>query len=121
VLRQILAGAEIGAGEPFIVHSAGLHMHYLGTAGSLAVARDGGGEDCMLRIDEWDFDWQGGYTLTEPLRVTPADTLRISCTWDNSAENQPVVGGAVIEPQDVQWGEGTTDEMCLGVLYVTGE
>ena len=46
-------------------------------------------------------------------------SLRISCTWDNSAENQPVVAGAVIEPQDVQWGEGTTDEMCLGILLVT--
>ena len=22
---------------------------------------------------------------------------------------------------DVKWGEGTTDEMCLGVFYVTGE
>jgi hypothetical protein len=73
----------------------------------------------VLRIDEWNFDWQGGYTLREPLRVGPDDTLRISCTWDNSAENQPVVDGAVLEPQDVVWGEGTTDEMCLSVMYVT--
>jgi hypothetical protein len=121
ILRQFLADAGIGASEGFLVHAAGLHMHWLGTSGSLAVAREGGGEDCMLRIDEWDFDWQGGYTLAEPLRVGPSDSLRISCTWDNSAENQPVVDGAVIEPRDVQWGEGTTDEMCLGVIYVTEE
>lgn len=121
LFRQILADADIGADEPFLVHAAGLHMHYLGTAGTLAVTRGSGGEDCMLRIDEWDFDWQGGYTLTQPMRVAPTDGLRISCTWDNSAENQPVVGGEVIEPRDVVWGESTTDEMCLGVLYVTGE
>lgn len=121
LFRQLLAEAEIAADEPLVVHSAGLHMHYLGTSGSLAVARGDGSEDCMLRIDAWDFDWQGGYDLVEPMRVAPSDSLRISCTWDNSAENQPLVGGEVVEPQEVQWGEGTTDEMCLGVLYVTGE
>jgi len=121
LFRQFLADAGIGTDDALVVHAAGLHMHYLGTSGSLAVGREGGSEDCMLRIDDWDFDWQGGYVLAEPMRVSPGDSLRISCTWDNSAENQPVVDGAVIEPQDVQWGEGTTDEMCLGVIYVTGE
>ena len=121
LLRQLLADADIGPDEGFVVHSSGLHMHYLGTSASLEVAREDGGEDCMLRIDDWDFDWQGGYTLAEPLRVGPRDTLRISCTFDNSAENQPVVSGEVTGPQDVLWGEGTTDEMCLGVLYVTAE
>ena len=122
LFRQVLADADIGTDEALVVHSAALHMHYLGTSATLSVGRgSGGGEDCMLEINEWDFDWQGGYVLADPLRVAPSDSLKISCTWDNSAENQPVVGGAVIEPQDVQWGEGTTDEMCLGILYVTGE
>jgi hypothetical protein len=121
ILRQRLSDVGVGANEGFVVHGSGLHMHYLGTAASLAVVREDGGEDCMLQIDEWDFDWQGGYTLAEPMRVGPADSLRISCTWDNSAENQPVVNGELLEPHDVQWGEGTTDEMCLGVLYVTAQ
>lgn len=121
LLRQLLADADIGGDAPFVIHAAGLHMHYLGTAGQLSVERGGGSEDCMLRIDDWDFDWQGGYMLTQPMTVSPADRLRISCTWDNSAENQPVVDGEVIEPRDVQWGESSTDEMCLGVLYVTAE
>jgi hypothetical protein len=121
ILRQRLADAGIGADAPFVVHAAGLHMHMLGTAGALSVVREGGDEDCMLRIDDWDFSWQGGYALSEPLAVTPGDRLRISCTWDNSADNQPVVDGEVAEPRDVQWGEGSTDEMCLGILYVTGQ
>lgn len=121
LFRQLLTDADVAADEPLVVHSAGLHMHYLGTSGSLAVTRDDGREDCMLRIDAWDFDWQGGYELVEPMRVNPGDSLKISCTWDNSAENQPLVGGEVKDPHDVQWGEGTTDEMCLGILYVTGE
>ena len=26
-----------------------------------------------------------------------------------------------IEPRDVHWGDGSYDEMCLGIIYVTGE
>jgi hypothetical protein len=55
------------------------------------------------------------------VRVGPQDTLELRCAWDNSAENQPVVDGAPLSPTDVAWGEGSTDEMCLGILYVTGE
>ncbi|MCA9709739.1 MAG: monooxygenase [Myxococcales bacterium] len=119
LFRQRLSDVGVMAGEPFVVHSAGLHMHYLGTAGTLSVVRGGGGEDCLLDIEDWDFGWQGGYTLREPLRVDADDQLRISCTWDNSAGNQPTIGGEVLTPHDVEWGEGTTDEMCLGVIYVS--
>ena len=49
----------------------------------------------------------------------PDDAVRLSCRWDNSPENQPIVDGVALEPRDVSWGEGTTDEMCLGNLYIT--
>lgn len=121
MLEFLLADLDLGPDDPFVIHSAGLHMHTLGTAGSISRLRDNGDEDCMLRIDQWDFSWQGGYSFREPIRVDPQDQLRISCTWDNSAQNQPTVDGQVLEPRDVTWGEGTNDEMCLGVLYVTAD
>jgi hypothetical protein len=113
--------AEIGAapGEDIIVHAAGLHMHNLGVRGRLSILRSGGGEQCMVEIPVWDFGWQGGYELVEPLRIGPGDRLRLECTWDNSAENQPIVDGTRLEPIDVAWGEGTRDEMCLSVLALT--
>jgi hypothetical protein len=52
------------------------------------------------------------------VRFSPGDELRIECHWDNSPENQPIVGGQQQVPQDVGWGEGTSDEMCLGGFYV---
>ena len=119
LLRGRLADVGIEADAPFVVHDLGLHMHYLGTSGTLSVARDGVDEECMLHIPRWDFNWQGGYQFQEPMRVYPGDSLRLSCTWDNSEANQPVIDGQVAAPHDVQWGEGTTDEMCLGVLYLT--
>lgn len=111
----------LGADDALIVHAAGLHMHMLGTSGGMSVQHADGGETCLLDIPAWDFSWQSAYGLTEPVRVGPQDTLELRCAWDNSAENQPVVDGAPLSPTDVAWGEGSTDEMCLGILYVTGE
>lgn len=121
ILRLLLQDLDLAADQGFMVYGAGLHMHYLGTSASISVAREDGDDDCVLEIDDWDFNWQGGYTLQEPLPVGASDSLRLSCTWDNSAENQHLVNGEPPEPKDVQWGEGTTDEMCLGVLYVTAQ
>ena len=67
------------------------------------------------RHPRWDFHWQGSYALKVPTRVQAGDSLSIECHWDNSAKNQP--GG--IAPRELNWGEGTDDEMCLGFLYIT--
>ena len=103
----------------FTIHAAGLHMHTLGTSGTLEIRRAEGDDTCLLDIPAWNFHWQGGYELREPVTVNPGDQLSIECHWDNTAENQQVVGGRPLEPRDVTWGEGTTDEMCLGGFYVT--
>jgi hypothetical protein len=50
--------------------------------------------------------------------VQPGDSVRLECIYDNSAENQPVVGGVQQQPQDVTWGEDTLDEMCLMYLGI---
>ncbi|MCA3011460.1 MAG: hypothetical protein INH41_03575 [Myxococcaceae bacterium] len=47
------------------------------------------------------------------------DQLKLSCSWNNTAEFQPVMNGVRGPPRDANWGEGTGDEMCLGILYVS--
>ena len=47
------------------------------------------------------------------------DKLGIECHWDNSASNQRVVDGKKLDPVDLHWGDGTGDEMCLGIFYMT--
>lgn len=106
----------IGAGEAFDIHSASFHMHALGTTGLLEIERTKQqSTECMLRIDHWDFNWQNSYRFTTPKRVEPGDKIRIECHWDNTTANQKYRS----EPQDVTWGEGTGDEMCLGILYIS--
>ncbi len=91
----------------FQIHSISLHMHTLGTTGGMWIERADGSEDCLLDVPRYDFNWQRSYQLVEPLTVTPGDTVHLSCTWNNPTDS------------DVAWGDGTDDEMCLGVTTLT--
>lgn len=103
----IITGGAFESGKPLTVYSAGLHMHTRGTRAKTTIQRQGGGEECMLGIDHWNFHWQGSYNFTKPKTLNPGDQLQLECQWDNP--------GAT----DLNWGEGTGDEMCLGTYYVT--
>jgi hypothetical protein len=104
--------------EPFLMHSANLHMHELGRAGSLWIDRADGTRECVLDIPRWDFEWQLSYGF-DPVEVRPGDSLNIECRWDNSGGHTHDGEPTGEEPVDVHWGEGTGDEMCLGVFYVS--
>ena len=97
------------------------HMHQLGTRIRLDAVAEDGSEQCVIDIPRWDFNWQQTYFFpeTDPVLVSREDTLRLSCTYDNSAANQPVVNGEQLEPRQVEWGDGSLDEMCLVYVYVT--
>ena len=118
----MLGGADIGLGEsdPFMIHRVALHMHELGSTASVEIVRAGGGDnECLLDIPSWDFHWQGSYALQKPVRFESGDHVRIRCKFDNSLENQAFSGGERLTPQNVEWGDGTRDEMCLAGVYVT--
>ncbi|MEM9695789.1 MAG: hypothetical protein AAGA56_24815, partial [Myxococcota bacterium] len=102
---------------PVTVSGFAGHMHLLGTAIRAELESTADALQCGLSIPNWDFDWQLTYDPDEPLVVQPGDGIRVTCEYDNSPANQPVVDGVQLEPRDVQWGEGSLDEMCL--MYVT--
>ena len=97
------------------------HMHLLGTQLRVETVRADGDVDCVLDIPQWDFDWQLMYRFAEndAVRVAPGEELRLTCVYDNTLANQPLIDGERMPPQTVRWGEGTLDEMCLA--YVTRE
>jgi hypothetical protein len=119
ILGYLGSEAGLSSGDPFQIHSIGLHMHLLGTRGRIWLDRSEGAEQCLLDIPRWDFNWQGTYDLVEPVAVQPGDRFNLECEWDNTAENQIVVDGEQLPPQDIQWGDGTRDEMCLAIAYIT--
>ena len=70
----------------------------------------------LLHIPRWNFHWQDAYYLAHPVDANVGDVIRVSCRFDNSRARQPLVKGRLLKPRYVLWGEGTTDEMCLGLL-----
>jgi hypothetical protein len=63
----------------------------------------------LIRIPDWNFDWQQLYTYPHPIRLPAGTDLRMEFTYDNSAANprnphQP--------PQRVRWGPSSSDEMA---------
>ena len=94
------------------------HMHLLGTKISITVNKGKADERTVLDIPIWDFDDQGSRAVNPPVRVKIGDTLTVSCTHDQGLRDRlPAFEG---QPERyVVWGEGTTDEMCLGIVMVT--
>ncbi|MHC5023257.1 MAG: tetratricopeptide repeat protein, partial [Planctomycetota bacterium] len=67
----------------------------------------------LVRIDEWDFNWQDEYRCAEPVFLPAGSRLRMRYVYDNSAEN-PLNPNH--PPQRVVYGPRSTDEM--GELWI---
>ena len=106
--------------SPTTLVSVAGHMHNLGTNIRGSILHTSNKEECLLDIPDWDFQWQMEYRFPQSsyAMVQPGDSVQLECIYDNSAENQPVVGGVQQQPKDVAWGEGTLDEMCLMYLGI---
>lgn len=92
------------------------HAHQLATQVKLEIVKRDGTKSCVLDNQRWDFNWQRDYTLTTPIRLAAGDRLKITCVYDNSQANQPMIGDAPAAPRTVTWGESTFDEMCMTYL-----
>ena len=98
-----------------ILGAAG-HMHLLGR--KLRIETNPGTPDAktILDIPLWDFDDQGSKPI-DPVHLDAGDTVKITCTHEQWLRDRlPAFEGQ--EERYVIWGEGSTDEMCLGMLQV---
>ena len=106
-----------GVREPVTVYASAGHMHLLGREITIVANAGTPKEETLLDIDTWDFDNQGARPLPKPVDLDPGDTLTVTCTHDAKLRSQlPALSGT--DPRYITWGEGTTDEMCLGILTV---
>ena len=96
---------------PTTIHAVAGHMHLLGRSIKVELNPGTARARLLLEIPRWSFHWQASYVLERPVRAAPGDVVRVTCRHDASLRTG--------EPRYVLWGEGTADEMCLGVLQVT--
>jgi copper type II ascorbate-dependent monooxygenase-like protein len=103
--------------EPAVVRASAGHMHLLGSSIRIELNAGTPKAKTLLDINKWDFDDQG----SRPLPATPirrGDRITVTCTHDQAWRDKLPALQRIPE-RYVVWGEGTTDEMCLGILSVT--
>lgn len=125
-LSMICQGNEPGpvqscsrsVGEPATIRAVAGHMHLLGRSLSIVVNPDSADAHTVLDIPVWDFDDQASRPLDRPVRLEPGDELQVTCEHDQGLRD--LLPAFEDQPERyVLWGEGTTDEMCLGIVLVT--
>jgi hypothetical protein len=105
--------AECEIKEASYLYAITPHMHLIGETMSVKAHLPEGEIRPLIRIDDWDFNWQTSYRYRD-LQLLPAGTrVELVATFDNSAENP---NNPNSPPRDIMWGEKTTDEMCIAFL-----
>jgi hypothetical protein len=92
------------------------HMHLLGKEARVTARFPDGTTRELIRIDDWDFHWQGSYTFQQPIRLPAGTVVEMTAFYDNSTNNPR---NPANPPVPVTWGERTIDEMCLTFLSIT--
>ena len=110
---------ELDLSRGFKIHAVMFHMHKLGDRGRFALLKPGQPAKTLLNIEKWDFDWQREYFFEEPPVFENGDQLTLRCIYDNTASNQDCIGGKCRTPTDTNWGEGSTEEMCVANMLVS--
>lgn len=100
-----------------VIHGVAGHMHRLGKSITIDHSATSGTRR-LLNTPVWNFDDQSATWLAQPTKATPGETLTVSCRHDARLRKmQPETRN--LPPRYVTWGEGSGDEMCLGLVLYT--
>jgi hypothetical protein len=102
----------------FNVIAAAPHMHLLGRSLKLTLNPGSASEKTLLNVTNYNFDDQSSTVLKQPVAVKAGDTIRVECTFDPTLR-QKIPQLKSLAPRYITWGEGSSDEMCLGVIAAT--
>jgi len=117
--HSVKGSSKEGMGRPIgrdiLVTSVMPHMHWLGKDFEFnAILPDAQATRVpLIKIDRWDFNWQGTYALVEPIRLPKGTYFEILAHFDNSQANP---ANPNHPPRTVHWGDQTNDEMCIGIF-----
>lgn len=105
---------------PVAVEALGIypHAHYLAERMEAWAELPGGERRWLLKIADWDFDWQDEYRYAEPVPLPAGSEVVMRYTYDNSPANPQ---NPHHPPRRVQFGPESTDEMAFLLLSVLPE
>jgi len=91
------------------------HAHYLCRQMTVIAHPPGAEAIPLIRINDWDFHWQGGYRFAAPIAVPKGTRIEFEYVYDNSSDNPR---NPAKPPVRVKWGEQTMDEMAVAFVTV---
>jgi hypothetical protein len=92
------------------------HAHYLLREMTLRATRPDGIVQYLLRIEDWDLNWQGQFSFARPVALSEGTRLDLVAYYDNSADNPRNPSSP---PRRVVFGPASTDEMLGCHVLVT--
>ena len=114
--RKVTARSTV----PTDVHAIGItpHMHWLGQEMTVTATLPNGTVTPLIRIKEWDFNWQDEYQYARPVALPRGTRLDLEAYYDNSSANPRNPNSP---PKDVRFGERPGDEMCLCTVQAVAD
>lgn len=94
------------------------HMHLRGKSFSIVARTPTGGEERLLSVPRYNFNWQQTYSFAEPVTLPAGTQVEYAAEYDNSASN-PAVLAWDSPDREVKWGLRTIDEMMAGSVFYT--
>ena len=98
-----------------IIQSMFVHAHVRGKDFTWVLTYPDGREEILLRVPDYDFDWQFEYELAEPIRVPAGSTVKSVARYDNSRNNRRNPA----PHKEVYWSEQSWDDMYLTSVNYT--
>lgn len=90
------------------------HMHFLGKSFKALAATPNGEAIPLIKIDDWDFNWQSTYLYEKPLFIPKGSIILVTATYNNTTNNPANPNNPA---KDVGYGWNTTDEMMNLIFY----
>jgi hypothetical protein len=105
-------------GKSGYIDRAQAHMHLLGVSLTMVLNPGTPEAKTVLDVRHYDFHDQRSYNLSKPIHVTAGEPIQLTCTYNPTlAQQLPILRKA--PPHFVTWGDGSTDEMCIGLAWIS--
>jgi hypothetical protein len=96
----------------------GAHMHLLGHGFTMVLNPGTPQAKTILNVPNYNFHYQRAYNLKTPVPVKAGDTVGVTCAYTPTlAQQLPIL--RKVPPHFITWGDGSSDEMCLGLMWTS--
>ena len=103
-------------GQPGYIVRDMAHMHLTGVSETLTLNPGTPQAQTIMDVPDYNFHYQRAYNLKNWVKVTAGESVNVSCTYDPTlAQKLPALRS--LPPHFITWGDGSSDEMCLGLVW----